>query len=292
MLLIQNQNFDRILYTYECSFNYDINHTKSSIGNSIPDMQLKSTHQSHRRVNNRTQFCSNQKQRKKINTCTTIWMYLSCVNWRTANFDGGFKLEQIGLLEKDFPGSNTELFDLRLRELDLLPRPRQSDLREPSDDVIEHGRVHPSLPLRGHSIRFSDPSPNGSDFSSAAAEGRNPRKPERENRGSDGIRCLFFWTTWAVLWRLLSCNCAFVWASAFGVWWVYFSLGDYIIAFLFYFSWKKRVGIRKGKEIFGRKASKHWRWRWLKPLCDGGAYKIWKEWVGETTSWSGFYGIV
>lgn len=82
-------------------------------------------------------------------------MYLSRVNWRTANFDGGFKLEQIGLLEKDFSGSNTELFDLRLRELDLLPRPRQSDLREPSDDVIEHGRVHPSLPLRGHSIRFS-----------------------------------------------------------------------------------------------------------------------------------------
>lgn len=183
-------------------------------------------------------------------------MYLSRVNWRTANFDGGFKLEQIGLLEKDFPGSNTEQFDLRLRELDLLPRPRQSDLREPSDDVIEHGRVHPSLPLRGHSIRFSDPSPNGSDFSSAAAEGRNPRKPERENRGSDGIRCLFFLTTWAVLWRLLSCNCAFVWASAFGVWWVYFSPGDYIIAFLFYFSLEKKSGNPKREGNFWEESVK------------------------------------
>lgn len=54
----------------------------------------------------------------------------------------------------------------------------------------------------------------------------------------------------------LSRNCAFVWASAFGVWWVYFSLGDYIIAYLFYFSWKKRVGIRKGKGHFWEESVK------------------------------------
>ncbi|TQE04940.1 hypothetical protein C1H46_009411 [Malus baccata] len=51
----------------------------------------------------------------------------------TANFDWGFELEQIGLLEKDFPGRDTDPFDLRLRELNLLPRLGLSDLHPPSN---------------------------------------------------------------------------------------------------------------------------------------------------------------
>lgn len=50
-----------------------ISTTKSSIGYSIPDMQLKSTHQSHRRVNNQPNFAAikNQGEKKKINTFIT-----------------------------------------------------------------------------------------------------------------------------------------------------------------------------------------------------------------------------
>lgn len=40
----------------------------------------------------------------------------------TANLDGGFKLEQNGLLKKNVSGYNTKLFDFRLRELNLLSR--------------------------------------------------------------------------------------------------------------------------------------------------------------------------
>lgn len=42
-----------------------ISTTKSSIGNSIPDMQLKSTHQSHRGVNNQPNFAAIKKPREK-----------------------------------------------------------------------------------------------------------------------------------------------------------------------------------------------------------------------------------
>lgn len=39
----------------------------------------------------------------------------------TTNFDGCFKLKQIGLLKENISSCSTELFDLNLRELNLLP---------------------------------------------------------------------------------------------------------------------------------------------------------------------------
>lgn len=45
----------------------------------------------------------------------------------TANFDGSFEFEEIGLSHKDVTRSYAELLDLRLGELDEFTRLRQSD---------------------------------------------------------------------------------------------------------------------------------------------------------------------
>lgn len=60
----------------------------------------------------------------------------------TADFDGCFKLEEIGLLHEDFLGDNAELADLRLGELHLLPWLAPSDFQKPIYDVVQNSRVH------------------------------------------------------------------------------------------------------------------------------------------------------
>lgn len=60
----------------------------------------------------------------------------------TADLDGSFELQEIGLLEEDLPRRDAKLPDLRLRQLDLLPWPRRPDLQQPVDDVVQQRRVH------------------------------------------------------------------------------------------------------------------------------------------------------
>lgn len=60
----------------------------------------------------------------------------------TADLDGGFKLQEVGLAEEDLAGDGAELLDLRLREPDQRAGPRRPHLQQPADDAIKHFRVH------------------------------------------------------------------------------------------------------------------------------------------------------
>lgn len=80
----------------------------------------------------------------------------------TTDFDGCFKLKQIRLLKKDVSSSSAQLFDLSLRELDLLPWSSQPNLREPSDYIVENRRVNRRLlPLRRRHQRNSNSQAQG-----------------------------------------------------------------------------------------------------------------------------------
>ncbi|WVZ73119.1 hypothetical protein U9M48_021466 [Paspalum notatum var. saurae] len=65
----------------------------------------------------------------------------------TADFDGGLELQKVGLLQEDLLGGSTELLNLRLLQLRVLPRLHILHLQQPPYDVVQQGRIHllPSL---------------------------------------------------------------------------------------------------------------------------------------------------
>ena len=73
----------------------------------------------------------------------------------TADLDGSFELKEVRLLKENLSGDETKLTDLRLVEHDLFgSRLRVSVIQQTTNDVVENGRVHASLPLLRH---YKDP---------------------------------------------------------------------------------------------------------------------------------------
>lgn len=60
----------------------------------------------------------------------------------TADLDRGFKLEKVGLSEKDFFGDGAEETDLGLHELNLLRRPCMSELQQSVYYIVQNRRLY------------------------------------------------------------------------------------------------------------------------------------------------------
>lgn len=72
----------------------------------------------------------------------------------TANLNGCFKLQQIRLLQENLSGSGTELADLRLRQLHLLPRPA-ANFEKAIDYVVQKSLVHLFPSQKKHKVNVS-----------------------------------------------------------------------------------------------------------------------------------------
>lgn len=79
----------------------------------------------------------------------------------TADLDRSFELKKVRLLKKNLSRDDAKLTDLRLVEHSLFgTRLRVSVIQQTTNDIIESGRVHASLPLLRHSKEDPPPRSN------------------------------------------------------------------------------------------------------------------------------------